>query len=421
MKTWRISLFTLLLGATTSALAFASDRAIRSIGQLGFGFGPSVEALIQFGRFGMPAPQGWAYAHRMPFVVVFLYLLHQLLHQFWLVYIAKDLVCSCAVIFIINKAQLPVLYSMAFLAFVYGVPFNASVAARLDSEEAYLFFILMAALWMALDQRRSVRDYALLGLLLAVVYLTKSSTGLLCFALATIVLVQSKARLRQKWIAAIPLGCTMVAALGWASYIEHKTGVFAIGTSTSSWNGWNFHKGNNPYSADLYPTINLDTLDATPYLTPPGSDLCRDEWCLSDLQMQAGKQFFFTHPRQILRMDLEKLAVVFWRLKEAPTEHSTPRLRVTLSLLIDHLVLLTALLLCLLVRDRGALTYLTGLACYILPFFSSFLYHRHMLPAYGMSAVFILYRAGQRWNKARTESKALPAQEHTQEVVPLSV
>jgi hypothetical protein len=170
MKIWRISLFTLLLGAITSALAFASDRVIRSMGQLGFGFGPSVEALVQFGRFGMPAPQGWAYAHRMPFIIIFLYLLHQLLHQFWLVYVAKALVCSCAVIFVINKAQLPLRYSMAFLAFVYGVPFNTSVAARLDSEEAYLFFMLMAALWMALDQKRTARDYTLLGLLLAAVY-----------------------------------------------------------------------------------------------------------------------------------------------------------------------------------------------------------------------------------------------------------
>jgi hypothetical protein len=196
---------------------------------------------------------------------------------------------------------------------------------------------------------------------------------------------------RNPKVVAIPILSMVLAVFGWGTYIHAVSGVFAFGADTSSWNGWNFYKGNNPYAYGLYPRVSLDTLDTDDRahgLLPFGP--IHSEWELNHAQFKLARTYIREHPGAVLRMDLKKLFVACCDVKESPekTEGHT-RIAIILSNAVSHLTLACVLVLVIVnvlrrrVSQAEILTVLLTFA-YLLPYFAGFLYMRHMVPIYGV-------------------------------------
>ena len=287
-------------------------------------------------------------------------------------------------------------------AVILFVPYNLNIACQMDIEEGYLV-ALLGLLYVLLVTGRSRWDFAALGALVAAIYLAKSSMFLVCGVAVLWVLV---AMWKKDRLAAILPGVLLAAAiLGWGGFIHARTGVFAVGADASSWNGGNYYKGNNAKVPALYPRITLDTLDSTGFLLPTTE--VKNEWELNHAQMAMGRKYMMSHPGQTLRMDAIKLWVACCDLRESP-EHTPGHTRpmVMMSNGVNHLLFdIVALLACVhILRRRGSQAewlFLLLVSAYLAPYFTGFLYMRHMVPLYGLAAILLALQLS-----AKTQSPA---------------
>jgi hypothetical protein len=286
-------------------------------------------------------------------------------------------------------------------AIVILVPYNGNIASHAEFEEGYLVAML-GLLFALLLTAHSTFDFACIGLLVALIYLTKSSMPLVCgVAVLWVASTEWKdGRLR----AMLPALGLMLAILGWGGYIFAHTGVFAFGANESSWNGWNYYKANNGHALTLYPRILLDTLDVGWTLTPPVP--VRDEWELSHAQFAAGRKFVRDHPRMVLEMDREKLYVACCDLLEAPEKvpgHTRPL--VLASNLVNHLLVAICLVWMVIrawkhVFTRAELLASLMMLAYLVPYAVGWIYMRHMVPIYSLVALVLAVQFSSRLTTA---------------------
>jgi hypothetical protein len=354
-----------------------------------------------------PAGAYWAYAYRMPFVPLLLAALTLLLHNFRAIFLVKDALCAVLLLFAIERVTRKALIALTLVGVVYLLPWHASLLSQIDTEEAYLFFLAAALAAIMFTRRRA--DYLAVSALVASIYLCKSSTVLLCLCAAALVLVQD-ARIRMIRMSSFaPLGALVLAVCVWGGAMYHYAGTFAVGANASSWNGWNFYKGNNAVAASRYPSLNLDRLDDVGALAPPASLHISTEWQMNSWQRHMGELFISSHPSAIARMDLRKVAVVLIDIREAPERPGGTRIDTMFCLLIDHLAFAAAAILALRRRDAGALCFLVLSAAAVLPYFSSFVYQRHLLPMYAFAWVYIAYEASRRIREVSSLASASKA------------
>jgi hypothetical protein len=288
-----------------------------------------------------------------------------------------------------------------------ATPYNLSIAGWVDAEEGYLFALIACAFTLLLTLEGTLSALAL-GLSLAAIYLTKSSMFPLCLVAAVWMVSRYWRNLR---VVAIPILSLALAVFGWGIYIHQVSGVFAVGADASSWNGWNFYKGNNPYAYALYPRVSLDTLDSDERahgLLPSGP--IHSEWELSHAQLGLARTYIGKHPGAILRMDLKKLFVACCDIKESPekTEGHT-RTAIVLSNVVSHLVLACVFSLVILNVLRRQVSQAEILAvlltfAYLVPYFAGFLYMRHMVPIYGVMNLTLAIQL-TRWQIPDSETR----------------
>jgi hypothetical protein len=380
----------ILLAVTVSAIAIYRHPLVDSTFSLLYGFGPVIKAIVVEHRFGMREVHGgyWAYAYRLPLVPLLVSALTVLFHTFNAVFLVKNAIFSLFVLLAAVKLSLSPFKTILLVASVYFLPLHGSILTQIDVEEAYLFFFVISLAAILFTRRDS--DYFVVGLLVAAIYLTKSSMACLCFAAVALVAGQDLVWHRFRLRSMIPVLALCLAAGAWGSFVYHNTGVFAFGTNASSWNGWNFYKGNNAIAVRYYPRTNLDEIDLDGSLDPPPAVHVSNEWDRHRWQLEMGKKFIAEHPQEVLRMDLRKLAVFLYDIGEAPSMY-TPKLVFRMTLLADHLVFALAVILAWRRRDWASLVFGVLVVSYVFPYFASFLYQRHLIPVYGLAYCFVLY------------------------------
>jgi hypothetical protein len=361
-----------------------------------YGFGPVIQGIVQQHRLGAinKAYGWWCYAGRMPLVPVLGAASYWLSPKMVVFLLLKDLVFWCLWIYALVRLKrhygVPDEWALVTVSLLLLAPYNLSIAGWADVEEGFLFALIALSFSLLLTLEGSISALAA-GLSLAAVYLTKSSMLPVC-VVASIWIAASY--WRRPRIVAIPLVSLSLAVLGWGTYIQAASGVFAFGTDASSWNGWNLYKGNNPYAYLLYPRVSLDVLDDEDYahkllpLAPVHS-----EWELSHAQLSLAQRYIRENTGAIFKIDLKKLFVACCDVKESPemTAGHT-RVSVILSNLVSHITLACVLVFAIInvlrrqVSRAEILAILLTIA-YVLPYFAGFLYMRHMVPIYGMMAL----------------------------------
>jgi hypothetical protein len=362
-----------------------------------YGFGPVIQGIVQQHRLGsIDHNYGWwSYAARMPVIPLLGAASYWLSPKASVFFLIKNLIFwslfACALFRMKNHYAIPDKWAMATILLLLLAPYDLSIAGRIDVEEGYLF-ALIALLFSFLLTMEGWGSALTVGILIASIYLTKSSMLPLCMAVAGWIVI--KYWKRNPRLIVLPIAGLALAILSWGIYTKTVSGVFAFGTDGSSWNGWNFYKGNNPYFYLLYPRINLDTLDSEEYahrLLPFVP--VHNEWELSHAQLALGQRYFHDSPKTALKMDLKKLFVACCDLGEAP--QMTPghtRGLVVLSNVVNHLTLACVFVFAIIgvihrkVSEAEILALIMAFF-FVFPYVAGFLYSRHMVPIYGVMAL----------------------------------
>jgi hypothetical protein len=361
-----------------------------------YGFGPAVQGIVQHHRLGaIDKNYGWwCYAGRMPIVPVLgaasYWLSPKMAVLLWL----KNLVFWSLWIYAFFRLKrhysIPDRWALVTVLLLLLAPYNLSIAGWADVEEGFLF-ALIALLFSLLLTMDGILSALTVGLLLATIYLTKSSMLPLCVAVSIWIGIKYR---RSPRVIVIPMATLALAILGWGFYVQAVSGVFAFGADASSWNGWNLYKGNNPYAGSLYPRMSLDVLDHEDYahrLLPTAS--VHNEWDLNHAQLALAQTYIWQNRSAVLKMDLKKLFVACCDVKESPEAIvGYTRGAVVLSNVISHLTLAFVLLVAIVNAVRRQISQAEILAAllttaYVLPYFAGFLYMRHMVPIYGVMAL----------------------------------
>jgi hypothetical protein len=176
----------------------------------------------------------------------------------------------------------------------------------------------------------------------------------------------------------------VAAPLGWAVHQHHASGRYSVSTS---FDGINLHKGNNPEFLAHYPPPPGDSLDRF------DGDLSRglhfsDEWSFNDYHQQSALDYIRTHPRATLHGDARKLHVLFFSIEKvgSTASHGVTRAMEEFGMVLFRLMLWTAIgcAVYLLVQAKERPVRLAGaiflalVAACALPYLAGFAYTRHI-------------------------------------------
>jgi hypothetical protein len=390
----------------------ASQRATpnNSLFNVGNGFGPVIQGIVQQHRLGsINHDYGfWDYTHRMPVIPLLGAASYMLSPKASVFLLLKSLVFwslfICAFFRLKSHFAIPTKWALVPIILLLLAPYDLSIAGRMDIEEGYLF-AMIAMLFCFLLTMKGWGSALTTGVLIGLIYLTKSSMFLLCVAVTVWIVV--KYWRKKPGLIVLPVVCLALAILSWGGYTKAVSGVFAFGTDSSSWNAFSFYKGNNSYSNALYPRTNLDTLeteDGLHRLLPFVP--VHNEWELSHAQLAMGQKFIHDNPGAVVKMDLKKLFVACCDLGEAP--QMTPghtRGLVVLSNMVNHLTLACVFVFAVvgIIRRKASEAEILALIMalfFVFPYLAGFLYSRHMVPIYGVMALTAAVQL-KRWHDQR--------------------
>lgn len=282
-----------------------------------------------------------------------------------------------------------------FLVLTFCIPFNAMTMQTLSYEEALLGFVVPIALGLGILSPGPWRS-VVLALLIAAMYLTKSSMLLVCVWLALMATLDP--RRAAIWQRVLPGAALVAAALAWGSFVEHRTGAFAIGSSASSNNGWNLLKGNNPRFAEFYPARHLDELSAELRAAAPSFG---SEWEANAHYSEQARSFMRENPLEVVRNAGEKLHVLLVRVPDFDfNRNRISKIIVHDSgLIVNRILLWSAIILSATwivrpggtpLRRRAGVIFLGALAGTLAPYVVGFGYQRHMVPMFVSSILIVM-------------------------------
>jgi hypothetical protein len=289
------------------------------------------------------------------------------------------------------------------LLFVSLLPVVLVNLATMTAEEGYIASPIALATTMLLFPRswvpgardgRAILPGLLFGILIASIYLSKSSMLLLAVVLLPALWVVSR-NLRLAGFAAIPLG---LAILCWGAWTAADGGRFSFGTSLD---GYNLHKGNNPTFLEHYPpppNMNID---------PFYADIGLGHHYTSESDFDAGQKreairYMKAHPGATIVAMGRKVRVLLFSLKKVgPGAVRSPMIEWTerVSRVIAQLVLWTALFLagwqCIRWKPSSlaAAVFLLVIATVCFPYVVGFALSRHSSILYLPAIIYIVRSA----------------------------
>lgn len=346
--------------------------------------------------------------------------------------IAKTVLCSAllwfAVVYfcrVLTRYPLHRLGLVALSALLFLGPQYLKHAISIQYEESLLidwlpaYFLLLGALLVRQSSAQPLAktEYAILAFLVLLgcsLYFLKSS--MLAFGLtliaAPLVLVKV-----PTWFRAVAFLPFLVGLIWWGSVNYHYHGEVRLG---SSYNGENLYRGQNAYSYQVYPELNLDRLiDSSEMILNSGEHVplpnwsrhypaFKGEWQWHDYFKELNGQWVKEHPADAMAFTLRKIYVFFVEPRKVPFRQTThpetePHDYSPASLVagIVWIVLLrvvffisVALAIRALWRHRSlgnfALWQLLFIGSYSAPYLVGFSYQRHITPMLVFSAILLL-------------------------------
>ena len=291
------------------------------------------------------------------------------------------------------------------LLFVSLLPVVLVNLATMSAEEGYITspialattMLLFPHSWMSGARNgRVIFPGLLFGILIASIYLSKSSMIVVAFVMVIALGVVSRNVVGRNVCLAVSAAIPLVlAVLCWGAWTAADGGRISIGTSLD---GYNLHKGNNPTFLEHYPppfNMNID---------PFYADIAVGHHYKSESDFNAGQekeavQYMETHPRATIIAMGRKIGVLLFSLKKVgPGTIRSPMVEWTerASRVIAQLVLWTALLVaawqCVRWKPSSltAAAFLLVTAAICLPYVAGFALSRHGSILYLPAIIYII-------------------------------
>jgi hypothetical protein len=405
-----VFLFVLVASTLTFRLKM---RDAPTVFDLHFGFGDLVHSLHH--GVGYMSAGGFWTGHRMPLIPYLLTVLSWISTDSRFVLVAKNLAVfsiSGLALFGVwrqlnGKARLG-FYGL--LVYLCSFPHLVFYSAMLDTEEGYLihFLALLASSLLFFDDLELHTRWARLtplALLNAGLFLTKSSMLAVSLVLCLAFYLRSErdARVLALFLATLTCALAVWGTMNWI-HSSHWT-------ISSSWNGWNLFKGNNPHALRLYPSYCLDILDNSG-LIPAAPTTYLNEWAANQAYLAKAVHYIKAQPVETLALVCRKTWVLFFEIRKIPISYSLnqaplpslPDLLSTPHLLVFRILLLIAVgralwsLKEIALRRRpvaqgavlNAAGFLALVLAYAAPYVIGFAYTRHVSPLVVPTGLFLL-------------------------------
>lgn len=185
-------------------------------------------------------------------------------------------------------------------------------AVNVQVEEGYAYSLIALAFVLSVMRFNGWQSHlgvsVLLGVSLALTYLTKSSYILLAMALGLAGLVSGRGLMHRL----LPLAVVVTAVLGWGLFQSQHAGHFSVGTSLD---GINLHKGNHAAFLQLYPPKPGEVLDAYDDTLNRGQ-FYASEWLFDAAHKREALAYMQAHPWATFQAVLLKAQVFFLSLQK---------------------------------------------------------------------------------------------------------
>lgn len=294
---------------------------------LEFGFGPLVRNIVEHGKFAGPADgfskpsPSWMFsAHRMPLIP-------------WILAAIAKIMNSCLLaMFLKNLLIVPLLLMGAFrvhricsaspLVFwilttvAITTPALWQIGTSLEMEEGMLIAMVFYVYAQMLDlpiapSKGQAVPRSLWGAVAinAALFLTKASMWPLTIFNAAVLTEYTRRRLHKSLI----IMSVAVVWLGWGLHNKTFAGRFS---TQNTWSAWCLYKGNNGFTASIYPEYTVDRMDWEGIVESPAD--FPDEWAYEAHNLKKAKEFIRAHPIEFLRLTVTRAYVHLLAIDKYP-------------------------------------------------------------------------------------------------------
>lgn len=303
-----------LVFVVTGSLFVYNDhlRALSGVEDLSFGYGNLLLNLRTTGKYQACGisymPENLCFSgHRLPFITYFLWLSSILFdNNLLLITIFKNTLSTLLLIKSIQYINQRVENKKVFiLLVVFALTFPRWFLHyfQINTEEPYIIPFLAfytAYLFFKSDKRQ---DFILFTI--SVVGLLYSKNSLLLVAVVSPLFYFIRYGNLPKLVIFTTALATGIIFLAYFNYVN--AGKFTL---SSSWEGWNLYKGNNPNTLSYYPEKSLDRLDYDG-LIPRSPIPLQSEWAYSDFLKSQAITFIQNNPIEFLKLICLKTYLFF--------------------------------------------------------------------------------------------------------------
>lgn len=347
------------------------------------------------------------YVSRMPLIPIILKYLYLFVSEnFFIIHLVKNLFFSLIIFFLVKNIFVKKPYFYLTLFLLFSNPHNLWVSLSFNFEEGILNFLLVI-LFLLIISEIKIKIY-LISITLFFLLFLKSSMFFLCLALAFYYFFTFLKKKEKYYL--MPLILLILGQIIWGSYSFSKTGFFAYGTKSVSFNSFTLnHAYNNDFNS-IYPSISPDTLSEKIENSLPTS-VKRDEWSINEYYFKKSINYLKSNPYDVLIGFSKKLYVVFlypFKDSQFPDEYGIVKNEIRFSGIINKLffIFTICLLLLKIFKSYGNdenkklnIIFLIILLFYFFPYMVGFIYSRHCTSIYMISYIFLTFSIHNNFNR----------------------
>jgi hypothetical protein len=385
------------------------------LSNLGFNYSEMMENLLKNNSLEATYFETTFHVSRMPLIPLTLKFLYLFISEnFFIIHLVKNLFFSLIIFFLLKQIFItkPFFYLALILLFIN--PHNLWVSFSFNFEEGLLNFLLIILVLLIISKIKT--KILFISVLLFFMYFLKSSMFFLCFAVAIYyLLIFIK---KREIFHLLPLVFLLIGQIIWGVYSYDKTGFFAFGTKSVSFNSFTLNHAYNDEFIKIYPSTSPDILTEKLEKSLPSS-VKKDEWSINEYYFKKSINYLRDNPYNIFVGFLKKLQVVFlypYKDSQIPDENGIVNNEIRFSGIINKLFFILSMFVLVsnLIKSnkndankRLNIVFLIILFFYFFPYMVGFIYSRHCTGAYMISYIFLAYSIQENFNKLSFVNKKI--------------
>ena len=258
------------------------------------------------------------YSAKYPLLPTTIALIAKISKNFYFIFIIKNIIFFIILFWSIyfyvsnNIKDKKIIYFFLFLVFLHINPYNFHVMSNFYFEDFANAILLPSLYLIILSKTNLLKKYIFIGLIICLLFLSKSSMTIFGIIFPIIYIILSKKRI----LALIPFFLVMLVSFNWSYYSFKKTGYYPFFTNNSSFNQAQLALALQEDFHKIYPFYSIDTIHNTKEIfldkNRYGFDEIKNEWEFNDLFKVRNKQYLKDNFLRYLKDSFIKFNFIFF-------------------------------------------------------------------------------------------------------------